>query len=101
VEQGGVGAGTAIRFRMVGRARAAPLAAGWRSPEPGRVLAERYDDTGAVTTFTVNGGGGSQVTITTAWSAEGFRGLVERLFAPFLRRVYVPSWRTARAAGGR
>ena len=73
----------------------------------GRVLTECYDETGAVTTFTVDPeGAGSRVTFTTVWSAPGLRGVVERALAPpFLRRVYAKELANlaraaARAAGG-
>ena len=90
VEEGGVGAGTRIRFTMKGFGKPRELTARVEVPEPGRVLVERYPETGGVTTFTVDPvGGGSTVTITTSWTARGFQGLVERVLAPlYLRRVY-------------
>lgn len=103
VEKGGVGAGTVIRFRMVGLGTSRTTRGRVEEPEPGRVLVERYDDTGAVTTFTVNPeGAGSRVTFTTVWNPTGLRGLVERLMAPpFLRRVYTNELSNlARAAVG-
>ena len=107
VEQGGRGAGTVIRFRMVGMGPSRPTRGRVEEPEPGRVLTECYDETGAVTTFTVDPeGAGSRVTFTTVWSAPGLRGVVERALAPpFLRRVYAKELANlaraaARAAGG-
>ncbi len=106
VEEGGVGAGTIIRFRMVGLGASRTTRGRVEEPEPGRVLVERYDETGAVTRFTVNPeAAGSRVTFTTVWNAGGLRGLVERLMAPpFLRRVYASELanlaRAATGAGG-
>lgn len=103
VEQGGVGAGTVIRFRMVGPGTSRTTLGRVEEPEPGRVLTERYEDTGAVTTFTVDPeAGGSRVTFTTVWNSPGLRGVVERLLAPpFLRRVYARELTNlARAATG-
>ena len=59
-------------------------------PEPGRVLVERYPDTGGVTTFTVDPrGAGCRVTIHTTFPARGIKGLIEKLFAPpMLRKVF-------------
>jgi uncharacterized protein YndB with AHSA1/START domain len=106
VEQGGTGAGTRIRFdiRLLGTTRS--VRAAITEPEPGRVLAETDLDTGAVTTFTVvpaPGGGGTDVTITTAWTASGVRGWVEgRIAPPMLRRIYTEELQNlARHAAGR
>lgn len=92
VEQGGVGAGTRIRFRMHVLGRARTMRAEVSEPEPGRILEEKDPDTGAVTTFTVEpatGGEGAMVTIETRWQGAGIRGLVERWTAPpLLRRIY-------------
>lgn len=92
VEQGGVGAGTVIRFGMKSGGRVTEMRAEVSEPEPGRVLVERgLDERGTVTTFTVDpaGADGSRVTIRTTWRAAGFAGFVERLLAPMLlKRVY-------------
>ncbi len=93
VESGpGVGAGTAIRFRMRAFGRTRESRAVVAEPEPGRVLTETIAEQGMVTTFTVDpldGGARSRVEIATAWSVPGLRGWLERLMAPpFLRRVY-------------
>lgn len=90
VEEGGVGAGTRIRFTMKGMGPPRPMEAIVSEPEPGRVLTETYPATGGVTTFTVEPAqGGSVVTFHTTWTPRGFQGIVERLLAPaFLRRVY-------------
>ena len=91
VEEGGTGAGTRIRvhMRVMGRERVMRMQVS--EPEPGRVLAERDLDTGALTTFRVAPGpGGTRVTIATEWTPRrGLRGWMERRAAPrFLRRVY-------------
>ncbi|HEX7051874.1 MAG TPA: SRPBCC family protein [Longimicrobiales bacterium] len=92
VEQGGVGAGTVIRFGMKSGGRVREMRAEVVEPEPGRVLVERgLDERGTVTTFTVDasGAGGTRVKIQTTWRAAGIAGFVERLLAPaLLKRVY-------------
>src|SRR5438270_3776904 len=69
VEEGGIGAGTIIRFQMRVFGRKQTFRAAITEPEPGRVLVETYlDSNGAVTTFTVNPGhapADSNVTIST------------------------------------
>ena len=90
VVEGGVGAGTRIRFSMRGMGPERPAEAIVAEPEPGRVLTETYPATGGVTTFTVDpAAAGSLVTFRTTWTPRGFQGLFERLLAPgYLRRVY-------------
>jgi Polyketide cyclase / dehydrase and lipid transport len=95
VEQGGVGAGTIIRFQMrvFGKKRA--FHAAITEPEPGRVLVETdLDVNGAVTTFTVNPGGApadSHVTISTELGVRsGFLGKIEKTLSTLLLRpMYV------------
>jgi hypothetical protein len=95
VEQGGVGAGTVIRFQMSLLGRKQTFRAAITEPDPGRVLVETYLDTNrAVTTFTVNPGGApadSHVTISTELPVRGgFLGKVERTMATLLLRpIYV------------
>jgi hypothetical protein len=92
VEEGGVGAGTVIRFTMrvlgserVGRARVT-------EPQPGRVLVETELTTGFVTTFTVApaGDSASDVSIETQVPGKpGISGAVERWVAKsVLPRIY-------------
>ena len=91
VIEGGLGAGTRIRFSMKGMGPERPMEAIVAEPEPGRVLTETYPATGGVTTFIVDAApnGASDVTFRTTWRPRGFQGLIERLAAPgFLRRVY-------------
>ena len=95
VEQGGVGAGTVIRFQvsMIGMKRS--FRAAITEPEPGRVLVGTDLDTnGAVTTFTVDPGTApaeSRVTISTQLPVrKGPLGIVEKTFSTlFLRPMYV------------
>src|SRR5215470_15662008 len=95
VEQGGVGAGTVIRFQMSLFGRKQTFRAAITEPEPGRVLVETDLDTnGAVTTFSVNPGGApadSHVTISTELPVRsGFLGKVERaLTTMLLRPIYL------------
>ena len=90
VEEGGVGAGTRIRFTMNAMGRVQEVWAIVEEPDPGRVLVERYPDTGGVTTFTVEPrGAGCRVTIHTTFPARGIKGLIEKIFAPaMLRKVF-------------
>ena len=90
VVEGGVGAGTRIRFSMRGLGPERPMEAIVAEPEPGRVLTETYPATGGVTSFIVDPApGGCAVTFRTTWRPQGVAGLIERLAAPrFLRRVY-------------
>ena len=86
VERGGRGEGTVLRFQMRVLGRTRVLRAAVTEPEPGRVIAETYDD-GGVTTFTVTPeGSGSRVRIETTAEAKGIQGLVARLLAPRLLR---------------
>jgi hypothetical protein len=91
VEQGGVSAGTVIRFRLTLGGRTNVFHQRVDEPEPGRVLTETDLDTGAVTTFTVTPTGDvSRVRIKTSYQRGGLRGLVESVLAPtMLRRLYV------------
>lgn len=91
VEQGGVGAGTVIRFQVSLLGRKQNLRAAITEPEPGRVLVETYlDGNGAVTTFTVSPGhapADSNVTISTALPVRaGWLGIIERKFSTLLLR---------------
>ena len=95
VEQGGIGAGTIIRFQMSVFGRKQTFRAAITEPDPGRVLVETDLDTnGAVTTFTVDPGGApadSRVTISTELPVRsGFMGKIERhLSTLLLRPMYV------------
>jgi hypothetical protein len=93
VEEGGVGAGTRIRFEMRSFGGMGTFRATVSEPEPGRCLVETVTDLGIVTTFTVergpSGGGDAHVTIDTRYERRGLRGWIERFLAPaFLRTVY-------------
>ncbi len=91
VEQGGVGAGTVVRFNLAVGGRKRESCQRVEEPIPGRVLTESDLDTGAVTTFMVTPEGDrSRVRIETAYDgAGGMSGFVERLLAPrLLRRLY-------------
>jgi uncharacterized protein YndB with AHSA1/START domain len=93
VEEGGVGAGTRIRFDMTVLGTSRTMRAEIEEPKPGRVLVERDVEGKAVTTFTVNPareGRDSDVTITTVVKTRGgILGVVERMASKaFLERVY-------------
>ena len=95
VEQGGVGAGTIIRFQMSVFGKKQTFRAAITEPDPGRVLVETdLDANGAVTTFTVNTGGApadSHVTISTELPVRsGVLGKIERTLSTLLLRpLYV------------
>lgn len=97
VEQGGIGGGTVIRFRMKSFGTTREFRAEITEPVPGQVLVERIPDSGTVTTFTVTGrneGRECEVSIATEWESRGLRGWLEGLIAPgFLRRVYTEELR--------
>jgi hypothetical protein len=91
VEQGGVGAGTLIRFQMRIFGRKQAFRAAITEPDPGRVLVETdLDANGAVTTFTVNPGSApadSHVTISTELRVRsGFLGKIEKTLSTLLLR---------------
>ena len=91
VLQGGIGAGTEIRFALELAGRNQEIVARVEEPELGRVLTEAYPDKSAVTSFTVDPAGNqSRVRIETSWEASrGLVGLIERLMAPRLfRKLY-------------
>lgn len=91
VEQGGVGAGTVIRFRMTLLARTQTFRAAITEPEPGRVLMETYlEPAGTLTTFTIDPGtapADSRVTISTEFPVRsGVPGFIEKTLASLLLR---------------
>jgi hypothetical protein len=93
VEQGGVGAGTTIRFQMRAFGRTTTMRAAVTEPEPGRVLVETDPAGKVVTTFTVEPEGDStrsRVTIATDLEVGGrLTGWLRRFLATrILRRVY-------------
>lgn len=105
VEEGGVGAGTKIRFEMHAFGNHQVLHAAITEPQPGRVLVETVLESGAVTTFTVEplaGGAQSQVTIRTDYAREGISGWIEALFAPrLLKTIYLEELELLSRAGSR
>lgn len=88
VLEGGVGAGTRIRFALTLGGRKLTTEAHVTEPEPGRVLAEHYVERGMTTTFAVTSiTGGSRLRIHSSWKARrGPAGWVERWLAPRLLR---------------
>ena len=105
VLEGGIGAGTVIRYRLRLGGRTWVATARVAEPEPGRVLTETDVTTGAVTTFTVTPRNGESVLrFDTVWEPRnGVGGLIERLLAPRLfRPLYteeldrIVAWASAR-----
>lgn len=93
VEQGGIGAGTIIRFDVHAYGTVTKCRAVVTEPEPGRVLVERnVERTESTTTFTVQPGanGGTDVTfVTEAQSRGGLAGAIERWMSTrFLKKLY-------------
>lgn len=98
VLEGGIGAGTLFTVELTAGGRTRGYRMRVTEPEPGRVLVERDESSGLVTTFTVTpsadgataGAPASMVRIETTWTgAGGIPGFFERLFAPLaLRRLY-------------
>jgi len=91
VEQGGIGAGTVIRFQVSVFGRKQTFRAAITEPEPGRVLVETdLDANGAITTFTVDQGpapADSRVTISTELRVRtGFLGILEKALSTLLLR---------------
>jgi hypothetical protein len=94
VEQGGVGAGTVIRFRMRMLEVTRTMRAAVTEPEPGRVLVEPDSAGDVVTTFTVDpveDGRRARVTIATEIEIGGrvLGWLRRRLIDRSLRPVYL------------
>ncbi len=93
VEQGGIGAGTIIRFEVHAYGTVTKCRAIVTEPEPGRVLVEKnVEPTDSITTFTVVAGanGGTDVTfVTEAQSRDGIAGAIERWMSTrFLKKLY-------------
>ena len=92
LEQGGIGAGTRLSFVLNAGRRRRAYTMRVSEPDPGHILKESDEGSSLTTTFTVTAeGSGSRVLIETRWqNAQGFGGLMERLFAPrVMQRLYV------------
>ena len=106
IEEGGIGAGTRIRFQMNAFGKTQTFRAAITELVPGRTLVETDLESGAVTTFTVlplEDNHGCHVTISTELKArEGPIGFIERsITSLFLRRVYAQELRMlSEFAGG-
>lgn len=91
VVEGGIGAGTVMRFDMTVLGRTQSARHRVEEPEPGRVLREIDLDRDLQTTFTVTPqGDGSRVRIDTVWNEGGLMGPVMKLLAP---RTLAPIYR--------
>lgn len=92
VEQGGVGAGTIISFKLHVGGQTRIYRGSVTTPEPGRLIVESYAQAATVTTFTFTPQGEQQckLEIATAFeTSSGVRDLFERLLTPLaLKRVY-------------
>lgn len=105
VEQGGIGAGTSIRFRMRTLGFTRTFRAAISEPLPGRLLVETDLETGTRTTFRVEPGDddrAARVTITTTPGTLGMHGRIEWLMArPLLRRIYARELAALAALAGK
>jgi uncharacterized protein YndB with AHSA1/START domain len=82
VEEGGVGAGTVVSYRLKAGGRERAYRARIDEPEPGRVLTETLDD-GKTTSFTVTPfEEGTLVRIDTRYRSGGALGWLEGLLVP-------------------
>lgn len=92
VEQGGVGAGTRIKFQMGVLGKWNDVVGDVTEPEPGRLLHEFYPATNILTAFLVepDGPDACMVTFTSTMPTRaGLGGALERWFVTsYLRKVY-------------
>ena len=93
VEQGGVGKGTVIDYRLKAGGRERPYHMQVDETVRGKVLTERDTNSSLITRWTLlplNGGKKTQVSLSSEWEGgSGIRGFFERTFAPMgLRRIY-------------
>jgi uncharacterized protein YndB with AHSA1/START domain len=91
VEEGGVGAGTATRFKVTAGGRTREYHMRVSEPTPGKTLVETDTASSLVTTYNVEPRDDkSLVRITTSWDgAGGIGGFFERTFAPrAVHRLY-------------
>jgi hypothetical protein len=96
VEEGGIGAGTIVRFRFSAAGRSQLFRMRIEEPVPGRVLVERDLESNAITTIRVDPRGPSRCTvdISVTYVRGGLKGITERIIAPrFLRRIFAEQLR--------
>ncbi len=92
VDQGGVGNGTVVTFRLQAGGRTRQMQMHVTEPAPGRVLVESSTSSSEVTSFTVTPEGStSRVRIETSFmDSGGVRGVLERVLAPrMLKPLYL------------
>jgi hypothetical protein len=92
VEQGGTGSGTVIRVEMRVLGRVQTFRSVVSEPEPGRVLVES-NDTGYVTTFTVEPRGEGRAEVTIATELTGRGGPLRAIERWFSFRLLEPVYR--------
>jgi uncharacterized membrane protein/uncharacterized protein YndB with AHSA1/START domain len=93
VEEGGMGEGTVIRYRLQAAGRERPYHMRVAESVKGQMLTERDTNSSLVTTWTltpVNNGQQTNVRLASEWTGgSGIGGFFERTFAPLgLRRIY-------------
>jgi uncharacterized membrane protein len=94
VEEGGMGEGTVVRYRLQAAGRERPYRMRVAESVKGQVLTESDTNSSLVTTWTltpVNNGQQTKVRLASEWTGgSGIGGFFERTFAPLgLRRIYV------------
>ncbi len=86
VEQGGIGEGTVIRYRLQAARRERPYRMQIAEPIKGRVLTEKDTNSSLITTWTltpVQDGELTKVRLASEWEGgSGVGGFFERIFAP-------------------
>jgi hypothetical protein len=91
IEEGGVGAGTVVRFDMRVLGKTQRVRGVVSEPEPGRVLVESYPESGVITTFQVDAAAPAEAVVTIASDVPvrpGLAGSIERWVATrALRRI--------------
>lgn len=93
VEEGGLGNGTLISFRLQAAGRERPYRMRITEPVPGQVITEQDSNSSLVTTWTLtplDNGQRTNVRINTEWEGStGVGGFFEHTFAPLgLQRIY-------------
>jgi hypothetical protein len=90
IVEGGVGAGTRFTLHAMSFGGKTQMHMAVTEPTPGSVLVERDENTGLVTTFTVEplSPAESKVTFETVWQPQpGLKGLIDRYTTPFFMRM--------------
>ena len=105
VEKGGTGAGTVVSFQMSILGKVQSFRATIDEPEPGRLLRETDEATGAVTTFLVASVPGNVCDVTITTETNVYNGILGTVQGWLTARLLLPIYRkelanlAAKAAG--